>query len=342
MTPEEFLPSLAAHLHRRGLSDGGHPQVKVLSGGQSNPTFLVQTRAHSMVLRKQPSGAILAGAHAVDREFRVMSALADSGVPVPKMLDYCEDASVIGTPFFLMEFLKGRVMVDQSLPGLDVQERRAIYQEMNRVIAALHAVNFNAIGLADYGKTGNYFARQISRWTRQLQGSTVPVPFALQQLMEWLPEHMPDGDETTLVHGDFRLDNMVFHETQPQVIGLLDWELSTLGHPLADFAYQCMSWRIPPDIWRGIGGLNLQVLGIPEEAEYVQWYAQATGRQTNQHWEFYMAYNLFRMAAILHGIAQRAHDGTASAHDAAVTGARAGPVAEIGWICAQRYQQQTR
>ncbi|MDO9313669.1 MAG: phosphotransferase family protein [Burkholderiaceae bacterium] len=333
------LISLSQYLRAQGLSPCENLSVQPLTGGQSNPTFLVTADGLRCVLRKKPAGDLLASAHAIDREYRVMAALQGSGVPVPRMLAYCEDSTVVGTPFFLMEFLDGRVLVDQALPGMAPAERGAIYREMNSVLAALHAVDPGAVGLADYGKTGGYFARQIARWSRQCRASTVPMNEAMHRLMDWLPEHIPPGDETTLVHGDFRLDNLVFHPTEPRVIGVLDWELSTLGHPLADFSYQCMSWHIPPALWRGIGGLNLAALGIPSEDEYVAMYARATGRDVTAHWDFCLAYNLFRMAAILHGIAQRATDGNAAAENAVETGRKAGPLAELGWQCAQRHER---
>jgi acyl-CoA dehydrogenase len=225
---------------------------------------------------------------------------------------------------------------------MEPRERGAIYREMNRMIAALHRVDYEGAGLASHGKPGNYFARQITRWSRQCRESTLPVNEAMQKLMEWLPGHIPAGDETTLVHGDFRLDNLVFHPTEARVIGVLDWELSTLGHPLADLSYQCMAWRITPALWRGIAGLDLAALGIPSEAEYMAMYAKATGRDPAEHWDFYLAYNLFRMAAILHGIAQRAAEGNAAADDAVKTGRKAGPLAELGWQCAQRYEESRR
>ena len=338
-TPFPIEP-LAQYLRAQGLADNDALTVVPLSGGQSNPTYRITTKDRSYVLRKKPPGPLMASAHAIDREYRVMRALQGSNVPVPRMLAYCEDTQIVGTPFYLMEFLDGRVLIDQSLPGMTPAERGAIYREMTRVIAALHNVNYQALGLETFGKPGNYFARQIARWSRQCQESTLPVNAAMQKLMEWLPAHIPEGDETTLVHGDYRLDNLVFHPTEPRVIGVLDWELSTLGHPLADLSYQCMAWHIPHALWRGIAGLDLAALGIPSESEYVGWYAQATGRDPSEHWDFYMAYNLFRMAAILHGIAQRAADGSAAADDAEETGRKAGPLAEIGWQCAQRYDEK--
>ena len=336
------MDALAHYLQAQGLTGNGPLSLSPLSGGQSNPTFRLSTGDRHFVLRKKPPGQLIASAHAIDREYRVMKALQGSSVPVPRMFAYCEDESIVGTPFYLMEFLEGRVLVDQSLPDMEPTERGAIYREMNRVIATLHRVDYEAAGLASYGKPGNYFARQITRWSRQCRESTLPVNAAMQQLMEWLPEHIPAGDETTLVHGDYRLDNLVFHPTEARVLGVLDWELSTLGHPLADLSYQCMAWRIAPALWRGIAGLDLAALGIPSEAQYVAMYAQATGRDPAEHWEFYLAYNLFRMAAILHGIAQRAADGNAAADDAVETGRKAGPLAELGWQCAQRYEASRR
>lgn len=329
--------ALACWLRAQGLSTSDNSTLKPLTGGQSNPTFLVDAGGRRFVLRKKPGGQLLASAHAIDREFRVMKALQDTGVPVPRMLGYCRDADVLGTEFFVMEFLEGRVFMDQSLPGLSPTERNAMYGDMNRALAALHEVDYQSVGLGDYGKPGNYFARQIGRWSRQCEAATVPLPAAMRRLMEWLPEHIPADEKTTLVHGDYRLDNLVFHPSEPRVIGVLDWELSTLGHPVADISAQCMSWHISPQLWRGIAGLDLDALGIPSEAEYLRMYIDATGRDPTRHWDFYMAYNLFRISAILHGIAQRAADGTAAAVDAVETGQKAAPLAELGWQCALRY-----
>lgn len=337
MTQTLDTAALRAYLAQQGLATDCLA-VHTISGGQSNPTFRLETRDRAYVLRKKPAGTLLPGAHAIDREYRVMQALRSTDVPVPRMLAYCDDAAVLGTPFYVMEFLAGRVLMDQSLPGMTTDERGAIYREMNRIIAALHGVDVAAVGLESYGKSGNYFQRQIGRWSQQCKASTLPVSGDMQRLMDWLPEHIPAGDETTLVHGDYRLDNLIFHPVEPRVIGVLDWELSTLGHPLADFAYHCMSWHIPAALWRGIGGLDLAALGIPSEADYLRAYAQARGVQgIDEHWDFYLAYNLFRMAAILHGIAQRAANGTAAAADAVETGAKAAPLAAIGRQCAQRY-----
>ncbi|MGJ7512965.1 phosphotransferase [Pseudomonas baetica] len=338
MTKTLNIPALQSYLSGQGLAADGLIAVP-LTGGQSNPTFCLETKTRKYVLRKRPEGKLLPGAHAVDREYRVMRALGETSIPVPEMLAFCEDESILGAQFYLMEFLAGRVITDQSLPGMSAHERVAIYREMNSLIARLHAVDYRAIGLETYGVAGNYIERQVRRWSRQCSEATVPITADMRRLMDWLPEHVPADDETTLVHGDFRLDNLVLHPTEPKAIGILDWELSTLGDPLADFSYHCMGWHIPPTLWRGIAGLNLAKLGIPDESDYVRKYVLATGRQRAlEHWDFYMAFNLFRMAAILHGIAQRAADGTAAAKDATQTGAKAGPLAAIAWQCALRYE----
>ena len=332
------LQRLAVWLQAEGIAGAGAVILEPLAGGQSNPTFLLDAPGGGrLVLRTKPPGTLLASAHAIDREFRVMRALHGSGVPVPRMLAYCTQAEVIGREFFVMEHMAGRVFMDPALPGLTPAARGAVYDEMNRVIAALHAVDVDAVGLGDYGRRGAYFQRQVARWTRQCAESGLPVGPSLERLMHWLPERIPAGDETRLVHGDFRIDNLIFHPTRPEVIAVLDWELSTLGHPLADFAYNGMAWHIPADLWRGVAGLDLPALGIPREAEYVRRYEERTGRSVGGQWDFCMAFNLFRIAAILHGIAARAHAGNASAADAVETGRKAEPLARIGWACAQRH-----
>ncbi len=334
--------NLAQWLREQGITQADKLSCQPLTGGQSNPTFLLTSGSQQLVLRKKPPGVLLASAHAVDREYRVMQALQKSDVPVPKLYAFSDDLNVVGTPFYIMEFLKGRVLVDQSLPGMNREERGAIYAEMNRVISSLHQVDPNAVGLETFGKPGNYFQRQIARWSRQYLESNTENIESLHALIEWLPANIPEGDQTSIVHGDYRLDNLVFHPAEPRAIGLLDWELATLGHPLADFAYHCMSWHIPATLWRGIGGLDLAALGIPAESDYVERYTAATGFAGQEHWDFYIAYNLFRMAAILQGIAKRAADGTASAPDAKETGNKARPLADIGWKYAQRYERSRR
>ena len=251
----------------------------------------------------------------------------------------CEDESVIGRAFYVMEFVEGRVLWDQSLPGMTPNERGAVYDEMNRVLATLHGVDVKAVGLGDFGRPGNYFSRQITRWTKQYQASiTEPMP-EMDQLMAWLPEHLPasalDEDQVAIVHGDYRLDNLIFHPDEPRIIAVLDWELSTIGHPLADFSYHCMSWHITPGVFRGVAGLDLDALGIPAERPYIQRYCERTGRGSADElmadWNFYLAYNLFRLAAITQGIAKRVVDGTAASEQARSTGAASRPLAELGW-----------
>jgi aminoglycoside phosphotransferase (APT) family kinase protein len=344
------IAALQAHLQAALPGFAGPLQVEQFKGGQSNPTYKLVTPSRSYVMRTKPGPAakLLPSAHAIEREFRVMRALHGSAVPVPEMLLLCEDESVIGRAFYLMEFIPGRVLWEQSLPGFEPAERGRLYDEMNRVIAALHQVDVAAADLAEYGKPGNYFERQIARWSKQYQASITQPIDAMNELMQWLPAHMPasarDESQVSVVHGDFRLDNLVFHPSEPRVLAVLDWELSTLGHPLADFSYHCMSWHIPPGAFRGIGGLDLAALGIPNEADYVRRYCERTGRADPQavmaDWNFYMAYNLFRMAGILQGIAKRVEDGTASSAQARQAGAGARPLAEMGWRIAQHRAPQ--
>ena len=342
------VPRLEQYLQAHLPGFAGPLTVEQFKGGQSNPTYKLITPARTYAMRSKPGPAakLLPSAHAIEREFKVMRALHGTGVPVPEMLVLCEDESVIGRAFFVMEFVAGRVLWDQSLPAFDAAGRGPIYDEMNRVIAALHSVDPVAAGLGDYGKPGNYFERQIGRWTKQYQASITEPIEAMDHLIEWLPTNIPagarDAAEVAVVHGDFRLDNMVFHATEPRVIAVLDWELSTLGHPLADFSYHCMSWHIAPSPShgaRGIGGLDLAALGIPSEKEYVRRYCERTGRgdpdAVMADWGFYMAYNLFRMAGILQGIAKRVEAGTASSAQARQSAAGARPLAEMGWHIAQ-------
>jgi aminoglycoside phosphotransferase (APT) family kinase protein len=286
-----------------------------------------------------PVAKLLPSAHAVEREFAVMQGLAGTQVPVPQMHCLCEDESIIGRAFYIMEFKQGRVLWDQALPGMDRSQRSAIYNEMNRVIAALHTVKFTERGLANYGKPGNYFERQIGRWSKQYVASITQPIAEMDKLMEWLPKNIPsmaqDASMVSIVHGDYRLDNLMFDTEQPRVIAVLDWELSTLGHPLADFSYHCMAWHIPPGAFRGIGGLDFAALGIPQEDEYIRMYCDRTGlaepQQLKADWNFYMAYNMFRIAAILQGIAKRVEAGTASSAQAVSSAAGAKPLAQMAW-----------
>lgn len=306
--------------------------VSEFHAGQSNPTYRLTTPGAAYVLRRKPPGKLLPSAHAVDREHRIMTALAATDVPVPKTFLLCEDELVVGTMFYVMEFLDGRIFFDPALPEIAAPDARAaMYDDMNRVIAALHSVDYKALGLEDFGREGGYVARQIGRWSKQYKASETETIEAMERLMVWLPDHLPAEDETTLVHGDYRLDNLVFHPTAPRVIGVLDWEIATLGHPLADFAYHVMAWRLAPHEFRGLRGSDLDALGIPDEDAYTAAYAERTGRGELPDWEFYMAYNLFRMAAILQGIMGRVRDGTAANPEADRMGALVRPLAERGW-----------
>jgi len=309
----------------------GPLEVEQFKGGQSNPTFRLTTPSERYVLRRKPPGKLLPSAHAVDREFRVISALYTAGIPVARAYALCQDESVIGTAFYIMAYVEGRVLWDQALPGMTPAQRRPIYDEMNRVMAVLHSVDYSAVGLGDYGKPGNYLERQISRWIKQYRASETEKVEAMENLIEWLPQHIPPGEETSVVHGDFRLDNVIFHPTEPRILAVLDWELSTLGHPLADFAYHCMYWRLQPEEFRGIGGLDLAALGIPTEEQYVEMYCRRTGRARIDNWDYYLAYNMFRLAGILQGIMGRYLDGTAASEKALESGKRARPMAEAGW-----------
>lgn len=321
--------------------------IEQFKGGQSNPTYLLTTPGAQYVMRSKPGpvARLLPSAHAIEREFQVMGALAGTDVPVPAMLALCEDEAVIGRAFYIMEFMPGRVLWDQCLPALTNAERAAHYEELNRVIAALHLVDFKARGLEAYGKPGNYFERQIGRWSKQYLASVTEPNPAMDALLAWLPAHIPasarDEGEVSIVHGDFRLDNVVFHPSQPRIIAVLDWELSTLGHPLADFSYHCMSWHIQSSgAARGLGGVDLAALGIPSEHDYVQRYCERTGRADANavmaDWNFYLAYNLFRIAAIVQGIAKRVVDGTASSAQARETARNARPLSELAWRFAQK------
>ena len=340
--------ALSAYLkvHLDGFA--GPLSVEIFKGGQSNPTYKLITPGASYVMRAKPGpvAKLLPSAHAVEREFKVMKGLQGTAVPVPKMYCLCEDESVIGRAFYVMEFVEGRVLWDQALPDLTNAQRGEIYDEMNRVISELHKVKFAERGLADYGKPGNYFERQIGRWSKQYIASiTRPIP-EMDQLMQWLPAHIPasarDESMVSIVHGDFRLDNLLFHPTEPRVLAVLDWELSTLGHPLADFSYHCMAWHIAPGAFRGIGGLDVRSLGIPTEVDYIRRYCERTGLTTPEalkaDWNFYLAYNLFRLAAILQGIAKRVEAGTASSAQAVSSAAGAPLLAKMAWDFALKAQ----
>ena len=323
--------ALAHYLKRHVAGFSGPLSAEKFAGGQSNPTFMIKAASGNYVLRRKPPGELLKSAHAVDREFRVMTALANTDVPVAKTWHLCEDDSVIGSMFYLMEFIDGRVIWDPALPGMSSEQRTAIYNEMNRVLAALHSVDIDAAGLSDYGKPGNYFERQLGRWSQQYRASETDTIVAMETLIEWLPANLPTDDGSiALVHGDFRLDNMLFHPVEPIVLALVDWELSTLGHPYADLAYQCMQLRLGHDsVMPGLGGLDRQRLGIPAEQAYVAQYCQRRGIEGIPDWNFYLAFSFFRLAAILQGVKKRALEGNASSEKALQLGALVKPLSEM-------------
>ena len=307
--------------------------VAQFDNGQSNPTYLIDVGTRKLVLRRKPPGTLLPSAHAVDREFRIMRALAATRVPVPRCLALCEDPSVIGSAFYVMEYVEGRIFRDPALPSVSRAERGPIYAEMNRVIAELHSLDPNTLGLADYGRAGNYIERQVQRWTKQYRASqTEDIP-AMDRLIEWLPLHIPPGDETRIVHGDFRLDNVIFDPHEPCIRAVLDWELSTLGHPLADFAYHCLIWYRTPHMQQGLLGLDLEALALPPVRDYLAAYCSRLGREvvTPREWEYYIVFNMFRLVGILQGVAARAIQGNASSGQAAMLGSGARPLAEEAW-----------
>jgi len=326
-------PELLAYLEENVDGFSGPAQLEKFAGGQSNPTYRLKAKSGSYVMRSQPPGKLLKSAHAVDREFRVMKALADSVVPVPRVYHLCAARDVIGAMFCVMEFCDGRIFWDAALPEAGSNgERSAVYDEMNRVLAELHQVDLESAGLSDYGKPGNYFERQLGRWAGQYCASELkPIP-AMDTLMQWLDAEQPEDDgRVALVHGDYRLDNMVFHPEKPEIIAVLDWELSTLGHPFADLAYQCMQLRMPArgSIIPGLRGIERGGLGIPEETAYVESYCRRMGIDEIGNWSFYLAFSFFRLAAIIQGVAKRAVDGNASNERAAELGRMVEPLAEM-------------
>ena len=315
--------------HIAGFS--GSVEVEQFKGGQSNPTYRIAAGGKHYVLRRKPPGKLLPSAHAVDREYRIITALAQTDVPVAKSYALCMDEGVIGTAFYIMEYVPGRVFWDPTLAELSCAERKPIYDAMNDVIARLHRVDYAAIGLGDYGRPGNYAMRQIDRWSRQYRASETEKIDAMDRLIDWLPQNAPREEETSIIHGDFRIDNVIFHPTEPRIIAVLDWELSTLGNPLADFAYHMMLWRLGPETYRGLLGFDLEALGILTEAEGCALYCRRTGRASLPHWDFYIAFNMFRLAAILQGIMGRVREGTAASARALDSGRRARALAEAGW-----------
>ena len=319
--------ALERYLAERLAGFEGPLTLKQFEGGQSNPTYLVSGASGDWVLRKQPPGRLRPSAHAVDRECRIMAALADTRVPVPRVDLYCSDASIVGTPFYVMQFLAGRVYADPLLPGMVPEERAAVYDAMNQVLADLHEVDWEAIGLADYGKTRDYLARQLAQWTRAYEAAKTRDRPAMERLSTWLAANMPAGEAVAIAHGDYRLQNLVLHEREPRVIAVLDWELSTLGSPIADLAFTCMTYHLPTNdsIARGFVGTDIAALGIPSEEDYLAAYCRRTNRDAISDWRFYLVFSLFRTAAIMQGVHARALQGNASS----VEGERFGELCEI-------------
>jgi aminoglycoside phosphotransferase (APT) family kinase protein len=314
----------------------GPLEVERFLGGQSNPTYKLTAVSGTYVLRRKPFGDLLPSAHAVDREFRILSALAGSSVPVARTFGLCTDENVVGAAFYVMEHVQGRVYWDPRLPGLSRSQREDVFDSMNRTIAALHNLDPVALGLGGFGRPGGFLARQISRWTKQYRSSEMEEIPAMEHLIDWLPRHIPEEDEVRIVHGDYRLDNLIVDESEFRVAAVLDWELATLGSPLADFAYHLSTWRIAPELFRGLRGVDFESLGIPSEQEYIARYCERSGRSTDCNWDFYIAYSMFRTAAILQGIARRVQDGSAADPKAAEVGRKARPIAEEAWAVARR------
>jgi len=324
---------LADYLQRELPDCRGALAIRQFQGGQSNPTFLIEAGGHRWVLRKKPPGKLLPSAHMIEREYRIKRALAGTPVPVPPMRLLCEDVSIIGTAFYVMDYVEGRIFTDPRLPGLKPAERGAIYKSMAETLAKLHTVDWRFVGLGDYGKPENYVARQIARWSKQYEASKTGEIPAMDKLAAWLPQHIPPKEETTIAHGDYRLGNLIFHPDEPRVIAVLDWELSTLGHPLSDLAYNCMLYRLPADLptVRGFGDVDLAALGIPDERTYVGVYAKHTGRDPGADWPFFLAFSLFRYAAIVQGVYARALQGNASSASGMQFGDTAARLSEIAW-----------
>jgi len=307
-------------------SAGKIKAIEQFKGGQSNPTYKIITESKNLVLRRKPPGKLLPSAHAVDREYKVITALYETDVPVPKTYGLCEDDDVAGTAFFVMDFLDGDLFWDPMIPSMTNTDRTEIYKNKNKALAKLHSVDYKKIGLEDYGKPGNYVARQVSRWSKQYRASETDNIEAMNNLIDWLPKNIPDDDETSIVHGDYRLDNMILKNNE--VIGILDWELSTLGHPIADFSYHCLSWRTQETFW---DESKLKELGIPSEREYMEMYCENSGKDLSNNWEFYMAFNMFKIAGILQGILGRVRDGTAASKHAEERGMMVYPLSEAAW-----------
>ena len=348
--PANLTPVREAHVfdqarladYMKANVEGFRAPLKILQfeGGQSNPTFhLTDGGGRMYVLRKKPPGKLLPSAHQVDREYRVIKALADhSDVPVPRPYALCQDDGVIGTAFYIMEFLPGRIFADHRMQGVSSADRGKIFDSMNDVLARLHNVDYRKIGLGDYGREGQYIQRQVARWSSQYDLSRTHDLPAMENLKRWLPANIPPGDETRINHGDYRLGNTIVHPTEPRIIAVLDWELSTLGHPLADLGYNCMMYHFGEGFGAsgGYADMDLKAFGIPSEQEYLAAYARRTSRAGIEHWNFYLAFSLFRLAAIVQGVYKRGLDGNASSETAKNYGDRARVLAELGWSMVEK------
>lgn len=323
------IPKLEGFVRAHIDEFDGALRVRQFVGGQSNPTYHLSDGRGEWVLRRKPPGKLISSAHAIDREYKILSALGQTDFPVPRVRVYCEDESVIGTEFYLMDRIHGRIIPDQTLPGWSAEDRRSLYASQVEILAQLHLIDYEAIGLGDYGKKGNYFARQIHVWSKQYTAADVERSAAMERLMEWLPENIPVDDTTTIVHGDFGLNNLVIHPTEGRLISVLDWELSTLGHPLADLTYHLSQRLSPNGVFGGISEAQLTEMGIPTREEYVARYCELVGRDGIEDLDFYLAFHLFRTAGIMFGIAGRAKAGTAAGSQAAELGKLALPLADL-------------
>jgi len=338
-TPEHLKfdeAALAAFMTAHVEGYAGPLSVEKFRGGQSNPTYLVTTPKKKYVLRRKPPGKLLPSAHAVEREYRVMTALNGAGFPAPKTYALCEDPEVIGTAFFIMDFVEGRIFWDASLPDVAREERAPLFHALADTLADLHTIDYQKIGLGDYGRPGNYFARQIDRWSKQYKAAETEKLGAMDRLIDWLPTAIPADETTSIVHGDYRFDNTIMHPTSSRVLAVLDWELSTLGHPLADFTYFLMVWHFPPSVRGGLAGLDIRELGIPRLEDIAERYGARTGRASLEGLDFCLAYNMFRLAAIAQGVYARALQGNASSDQGVKMGAQIAPLAGLAWTYAQK------
>ncbi len=322
------INALQEYMEKNVEGFSGSIELSQFKGGQSNPTYQIIAGGKKYVLRRKPSGKLLKSAHAVDREYKVITALGQTDVPVAKTYALCTDDSVIGSWFYIMDCVEGRIF--WTYENIELDDRPAMFDVMNETIAKLHKVDYKAIGLGDYGKEGNFFSRQISRWSKQYRASVEEEYAPMEELLEWLEGNIPDNDEVSIVHGDYRVDNMIFHPTEPKILAILDWELSTLGHPLSDFAYHCMLWRIPGGELKGFAGLDLKSLKFPTEEEYIKAYCQRIGKSSIDNWNYYQAFNFFRLSGIAFGIKGRVRDGTAASKQAKATSTLAEPLAVFG------------